>query len=250
MNQRWPTVTVLVAAVAMASAARAQSSSLFLDGEERAAEKAAASQPARSGPLPANAGAATPADPDVNAPLNETSFMAVSPPRVRTFKMHDFVTIIVIESMRYRSDNQFQQDKRWDLEGKLSKWFRIHDDKLVEQPFKNGVPEVSLQTNDRRTGNGRQNRQDELTTRITAEVIDVKPNGQLVLQATKTVEYAEEVQVVTLIGRCRSDDVSAANSVLSTQLVDLEVRTKNTGQVNDASKRGWLQKIFDFARPF
>lgn len=55
---------------------------------------------------------------------------------------------------------------------------------------------------------------------------------------------------MTLIGYCRGQDVTADNSILSTQLADVELRTKNSGQVRDASRRGWLQRITDTLRPF
>jgi len=243
-------VTLSTVVFAAGSVAAAQSSSLFLEGEQVAEERMAATQPARAGVLAASAGAALPSEPNANVPLNETSFMAVPPPKTRAFKKNDAVTIIVIERMRYRSDNQFQQDKRWDFESKLAEFFRIHDHKWVQQPFRGGIPEIDLENNDRRTGNGRQNRQDELTTRITAEVIDVLPNGQLMLQATREIKFEEEQQVIALFGRCRSEDVTADNSVLSTQLINPVVTTENKGQVSDAGKRGWLQKAFDKVRPF
>ncbi|MCK6485011.1 MAG: flagellar basal body L-ring protein FlgH [Phycisphaerae bacterium] len=239
-----------VATLAAAGAARGQSSSLFLEGEQVAAEQVAASQPSASAALPASAGAATPVDAQANDPLNQTSFTAVAPPEQRQFRVHDLVTIIVLERTRYKSDNRYQQDRRWDLQWKLEEWFRFHDRKWVQQPFRGGVPEIDMETNDRRTGNGQANRQDELTTRITARVVDVKPNGQLVLMASKTIEYDEEEQTMTLIGYCRGQDVTADNSILSTQLADVELRTKNSGQVRDASRRGWLQRITDTLRPF
>lgn len=243
------TMSAGVVLLCVSAAARGQSSSLFQEGEQVAAERVAASQPAPGAPVAVNAGTTMPYDMDVNEPLNNASFIAVGPPKPRTFKVHDAVTIIVLERMRYQSDNQFQQDKRWDMQQKLKAWFRLHDNKWLQQNFEGGSPEISLQTNDRRTGNGRSNRQDELTTRITAEIVDVKPNGQLVLAASRKIKFDEEQQTVTLMARCRGQDVSADNSLLSTQLIDMELYTDNDGQVRDAGKRGWLQRLFDKIRP-
>jgi flagellar L-ring protein precursor FlgH len=249
MRIRWIGTWMGIAA-ASTTAARAQSSSLFQEGEEHAARRAAASQPARTGALADSAGATPDGRMDVNEPLNQTSYLAVAPPPPRSFRVNDAVTIIVLERIRYRSDNQNQQDRRWDLQWELKEWFRIVDRKWVQQPFTTGNPQVETSLSDRRVGNGRSNRQDEFTTRITARVIDVKPNGQLVLQATRTIQYDEEEQTVTLIGSCRGQDVTADNSVLSTQVMDLELRTQNSGQIRDASKRGWLLRLLDFGRPF
>src|SRR6202022_618043 len=57
-------------------------------------------------------------------------------------------------------------------------------------------------------------RNDTFTGRITAEVVDVKPNGTLVLQATETIKTDQEEQRVTLIGTCRVEDITSDNGVL------------------------------------
>ena len=87
-------------------------------------------------------------------------------------------------------------------------------------------------------------------TRIQARVIDVKPNGNLVLEARKRITVDEEDQIATLSGVCRSKDVTAQNSVLSTQVADLEISVSHTGAARDASRRGWAMRLFDLLRPF
>jgi flagellar L-ring protein precursor FlgH len=237
--------------IAVAGTSLGQSSSLFLAGERAAVEQQmAASQPAAAGAVSANVGAATPSTTTPNAPLEQSSFIAVAAPEPRTFGVNDLVTIVVVERTQYRADNRLQQDRRWNLEWKLEQWFRFHDHKWKQQDFAGGNPEIDMELNDRRTGNARADRKDELTTRITATIIDVKPNGLLVLEASKRLTYAEETQVSTLLGTCRSSDVTADNTVLSTQLANLEVITSNEGSINDTTRRGWLLKILDAAKPF
>lgn len=227
-----------------------QSSSLFRDAEEYSQQMAASSRPIAGATAGTATGARPPVEPDPNEAVSTNSYTAVTRATPRTFKVNDLVTIIVIERTRYRSDNQNQQDRRWNFQWQLEEWFRIHDRKWTQQPFAGGAPNIKTSLTDRRVGNGRSNRQDELTTRITARVIDVKPNGELVVQASRVIEYDEEEQTVTLTGSCRGLDVTADNSVLSTQLANLELRTQNTGQIRDANRRGWLLKGIDWARPF
>ena len=54
-----------------------------------------------------------------------------------------------------------------------------------------------------------------------------------------------ETQSVVLSGSCRSEDVTANNTVFSSQLANLTVLSKNTGQVNDAGKKGFLSQAID-----
>ncbi|HEX5245021.1 MAG TPA: flagellar basal body L-ring protein FlgH [Tepidisphaeraceae bacterium] len=99
-------------------------------------------------------------------------------------------------------------------------------------------------------GTGDVTRNDTFTARITAEVLDVKPNGTLVLQARKHIKTDEEEQLMVLTGTCRVEDVTADNTVLSTQLNDLDLQKNHKGDVREATRRGFLGKLLDFVNPF
>ena len=94
-------------------------------------------------------------------------------------------------------------------------------------------------------GEGEYKRTDRLTTRITATVIDVKPNGNLVLEAKKTVGKDAEIQTIVLAGICRGDDVTDNNTILSTQLADLVVLMINDGEVKKGADKGVITKALD-----
>ena len=100
------------------------------------------------------------------------------------------------------------------------------------------------------TGDGSVDRSDTLTARITGEVVDVKPNGTLVLQARKQIRTDEEEQQFVLTGTCRAEDVGADNTVLSTQMFDLQLQKNHKGMVREATRRTWLQKLFGAVSPF
>ena len=100
------------------------------------------------------------------------------------------------------------------------------------------------------TGTGDVEREDSLTARITAEVLDVKPNGTLVLQARKRIKTDDEEQMFVLAGVCRAEDVQADNTILSTQLYDLQLEKRHHGVVRDSTKPGWIPKLLDVVNPF
>jgi flagellar L-ring protein precursor FlgH len=93
-------------------------------------------------------------------------------------------------------------------------------------------------------------RDDTFTGRITAEVVDVKPNGTLILQATETIKTDEEEQRVTLIGTCRVEDISSDNGVLSNQLFNLSLSKQHKGAAKDALTRGLFTRLLDWINPF
>jgi flagellar L-ring protein precursor FlgH len=233
---------VCLAVLGLARIAWGQSSSLYMMGEQARDDLHPASGQLASG-LFADL---TPA----NEALAESSFISVALPEPRKFRLHDLITIIVKEKKKYESDGETEEKKDVSLQARLEEWFRIHKHKWLQQTFGGGVPEVDFGLKGKWKGEGTVEREDEFTTRITAEVIDVKPNGNLVLQARKSIEMDEEWQVITLTGVCRSLDVSPDNTVLSTQLADLTITVEHAGAVRDGTRRGWVPRFFDWLRPF
>jgi flagellar L-ring protein precursor FlgH len=86
-------------------------------------------------------------------------------------------------------------------------------------------------------GQGLTNRTSDLTTTLTARVIAVLPNGNLIVEGNKLVQINSEKQKVTLRGIVRWNDITPANQVSSDRLADLEVLIDGRGVVNDAVKR-------------
>ena len=112
------------------------------------------------------------------------------------------------------------------------------------------TPEINLSGTRSFQGAGEVDRSDSFTARITAEVVDVKPNGTVIVQARKRIKTDEEEQQFILTGTCRAEDVTAANTVLSSQMFDLELQKNHKGDVRNATKRGVLGKLLDVINPF
>ncbi|MBL8880379.1 MAG: flagellar basal body L-ring protein FlgH [Phycisphaerales bacterium] len=184
-----------------------------------------------------------------NPALRATSLIAVEMPEPKRVAVHDLVTIIVREDKTSVTDAKSQSDKDWKVTSGLDKWFRLNlHDQLVAQTLADS-PGVEFDFKSAYGGKGKIDRKDSFTMRITARVIDVKPNGTLVVEARKKIKIDEEEQVITLTGVCRSEDVTAQNTVLSTQLADLELRAEHDGTARDAERRGFIKRIVDALRP-
>ena len=67
--------------------------------------------------------------------------------------------------------------KKWDVDGKLSDWFRFYGDAthLGQDKLTNGQPGFKYSMNNNYKGESTNDREDKFTTRIAARVIDVKP---------------------------------------------------------------------------
>ena len=188
------------------------------------------------------------------APLSSVSFFAVPEPEPRVIKKHDLVTIIVREESSFSSDGATDFRKEAEFEAKIEEFIRvsklIHDLQFVGGGVTEPVPSIKMSGTRDFKGEGSVDRTDKLTLRVTAEVLDVKPNGTLVLQARQRIKTDEEEQTFVLSGVCRAADVSADNTVLSSQMFDKDVTKSHKGTVRQATRRGWLSKLLDAVSPF
>ena len=100
-------------------------------------------------------------------------------------------------------------------------------------------------------GTGTTSRTSTLTTTVSARVADVTPNGTLIVEGTKDLSVNSERQTITVRGLVRPSDLTTANSVLSTQVANLEVHVNGKGVVGDAVKRPFfLYRILLGLLPF
>jgi flagellar basal body L-ring protein FlgH len=244
-------LVIIIVGWAPAAAALGQSSSLFLNSQESYTRQLTAStQPALNGTLRSNAGAWAPPPTFRNVALASTSLTAIPAVEPRIIQPNDLITVIVRHRLRYQTDTRMQQQSRWDLKSKLSAWFRIHDRKWVDQDFERGTPEVNFKNQNDLKNQGRADRKDVFETRVMAKVIDVKPNGNLIIAASAHVEIDEEVQVIQLTGECNKDDIQPDRSIISDKVYNLDVRTNNDGAMRDATKRGWFKGLLDKTKAF
>jgi flagellar L-ring protein precursor FlgH len=190
--------------------------------------------------------------PPATAALRQASFTATLPPLPRQYRLHDLITIIVREESTFASDGKTDLEKTASFDAKLQAWMKLH---TFEKPLKSvdlGTPTPEMKSSGTRSfeGDGSVKRKDTFIGRLTAEVIDIKPNGTLVLSARKFIKTDEEEQTFQLAGTCRAEDITADNTVLSTQLADLTVCKTHSGAVNDSTKRGILPWVTDKINPW
>ena len=114
----------------------------------------------------------------------------------------------------------------------------------------NKLPEIKFKYNNDRQSDAEQQRQDSLSARISATVLDVKPNGTMVIEAVKVITVDKEEQTFKLTGLCRVEDITPDNTILSTQLANLNLSKQTKGEVRDGTRTGWLNRFWDHITPF
>ncbi len=182
--------------------------------------------------------------------IARVSLVAAALPEPREFSVHDLITIIVRESIEADASSSISTEKETTISGQLTQFPDLRPEKLLQLKLDRGdlagnEPAVDVTYTGEFEGDGDYQRSDSFTTRMTARIVDIKPNGTLVLEARKRIQSDEESVTILLTGTCRKDDISASNTVLSTQIYDLQLVKEHKGELRRATKKGLLTKVFE-----
>lgn len=84
---------------------------------------------------------------------------------------------------------------------------------------------------------------------ITVTVIDVLTNGNLMVSGEKMLTINQGNEFIRFSGVVNPNNVSASNTVQSTQVADARIEYRGSGFVEEANNMGWLQRFFNFINP-
>jgi flagellar L-ring protein precursor FlgH len=179
------------------------------------------------------------------------SLYAVPDADPHVLKKHDLVNIVVREDSKSQASGASNQQRQSDLDTQVKNFVHFNFGTLSLHGVQSSTsPEINISGDRSFQGTGEYDREDSMTTRLEAEVIDVKPNGTMVIQARRHMKIDEEEISLCLTGICRVEDVDATNSVLSTSMHDLSLQKTTTGQVHDTTERGLAHRLLDLINPF
>ncbi len=179
--------------------------------------------------------------------LQSFSLFYVSAPQPKSYVKNDLITIIVDEQSTTTVDADADAEKKLNFNASMEHFInltQLYQLRLEPSP-RSPIAEVDINANPKWKAQGSYDRADKLAAKITATIIDVKPNGVLVLEAKKTITKDNEVTTIVLTGNVRTMDVTTSNTVLSSQLADLIVSMRNEGDVRDATTKGWIPRLLD-----
>jgi flagellar L-ring protein precursor FlgH len=146
-------------------------------------------------------------------------------------RLHDVVSIVVTENLAASTDGQVKNSRATSADSGISGLFGKLKAANALQDLAGMTASSGL------TAQGQSTTNSSLITTFGAEVVDVLPNGMLVVQATRQLTFSQQTQLIRLRGLVRPEDVSAYNQVLSTAMTDLELEVTGKGIVNDSTYR-------------
>lgn len=100
------------------------------------------------------------------------------------------------------------------------------------------------------TGSGASAANNAFNGTITVTVIEVLPNGNLLVSGEKQVAINQGDEFIRFSGVINPETVTAANTVQSTQVADARIEYKGSGYIDETQRMGWLQRFFVALLPF
>ncbi|MGC4072517.1 MAG: flagellar basal body L-ring protein FlgH [Nibricoccus sp.] len=162
-------------------------------------------------------------------------------------RVGDIVTVVVSETAATQSSQSKKTNKDGSLNASVSS-FLFPSSRLGTH---NGeLPATSMTGSSSFSGGGQVANSQSLSARAAVLVSEVLPNGNLVIEGVRVVTFSGETQYIVLHGVIRPDDITSANTILSTNIADVRIEFISEGSLTDAQKKSWLLKVVDKVRPF
>ncbi len=90
----------------------------------------------------------------------------------------------------------------------------------------------------------------EFTDSVSVVVIDIMPNGNLVVSGTRDRNIANDIQTIEVSGIVRPNDIAFDNTIKSAQIANFSIVSRDKGVAAHYTKPNWLGRIFDIIWPF
>lgn len=93
-------------------------------------------------------------------------------------------------------------------------------------------------------GQGDSDQSNKLTGDISVSVVEVLPNGNLVVRGEKVITINQGNEYIRISGMISPRDIDANNSISSKRIADAQISYVGDGPTNDANVVGWLSRFF------
>jgi flagellar L-ring protein precursor FlgH len=167
------------------------------------------------------------------------------PTDVKAAHVHDSIAIVVSESLAASTDGTVKNSRASNASSQIAAFLGKFSGGNALNNLLNQNSSSALNAQGQSVTNS------SLSTTLGGEVMDVLPNGMLVIQAVRQVAFNQQTELIRLRGLVRPDDINSQNQVLSTTITSLELEVVGKGIINDYTYRQnpvvrFLEKLLVF----
>lgn len=109
---------------------------------------------------------------------------------------------------------------------------------------------VSINSTSRSSGDGSVRRNEKLTLRVAATIVDVLPNGVLAISGSQELRVNFEMRELLVTGYVRPEDISRQNEITYDKIATARVSYGGRGQITDVQQPRIGQQVLDAVLPF
>ena len=161
----------------------------------------------------------------------------------------DIITIVVQENNTSSKEASTQTSKSSSVDASIDTLF--YPPAVSKFLTKGGqLPAMKFGGSQSFDGGGKINNSEKITARIAVRVVDVLPNGNMIVEGRRETLVSGEKQEAILRGIVRTEDVTANNTVFSYNLADSSIKFIGKGTISDNQRKGWLHRIWEKVTPF
>ncbi len=166
----------------------------------------------------------------------------------RARSLGDILTITIEIDDEAEIQNDSQRSRSGSESASVGAFFGIQT--ILPDNLQTLSPELEMESDSNFRGNGSTSRNEKLTLRVAATVVDVLPNGHLVIQGDQEVRVNYELRDLQVTGIVRPEDISRHNVIPYDRIAGARISYGGRGQITTAQQPRWGQQITDRVMPY
>lgn len=155
----------------------------------------------------------------------------------------DSLTIQITERITASQKSSSSIDRSGDISGSVSAF------PFLKTPLLDKLT-VGAESSNTFAGRGGTESANTFSGSITATVLEVLPNGHLVVAGEKQIGVNENVDVLRFSGTVDPKQIQPGNLIASTQVANARIQSRNRGAQGEVQAIGWLSRFFLSLSPF
>ena len=155
----------------------------------------------------------------------------------RAMRVDDILTILIVESAKAGSESKTETSKQNEVGAQGSGTGALS---FIPNVGMSGGTRVGFD------GRGGTSRAGTLEATISARVLKVMDNGNLVIEGSKVVEINDEKEIIKINGIVRPQDILQNNIVYSSSIADAQITYAGKGEANTGRRPGLIARFLNW----
>jgi flagellar L-ring protein precursor FlgH len=181
--------------------------------------------------------------------VGDATVSATEVPKVKVYRPGDFVQIEISEEASTSYSKSRSGSRDTELNASLAKWIRINSDKILK-PSAIDAPEIEFESDTRFANTAADKFKSTLKESITAQVKDIRPNGNLYIEGHKEIRENGDIRIVNISGEVSKADADLGGTVLTQKIYNLKVEIIEEGDRRANTDLNLLQQFLVWIWPF